>query len=62
MADFTWAEATLVFQVIPWSGFPVIFKGAQLSSFMLTMSAPICCKGSMTRFMGRRFTDSSPVM
>ena len=46
---------------MPWTGPPLMSRGAQPLSFMLVMRAPIMARGSIIRFMGRLQMDSSPV-
>ena len=45
---------------MPWSFCPWIRRGAQPLSRILVISAPIRVNGSMIRFMGRLWMDSSP--
>ena len=45
---------------MPWSSPGLMRSGAQPLLRMLEIFAPICMRGSMIRFMGRLFSDSSP--
>ena len=59
-ALFTWALGTFGLNTMGWSVVPCTVSGAWPST--ASMRAPISPSGSMTRRMGRRESDSSPIM
>jgi hypothetical protein len=60
MEDLTWAEATGLWYVIPWSPRPSILSGAQSFPRMLVMEAPIRDSGEMILRIGLEEIDASP--
>ena len=61
IALFTWAEATGVWIVAPWSCWPCTASGAKLPPLRPWIRAPICESGSPTRRIGRPRREPSPL-